>query len=178
MNTKKITALLICAVFLGLQCIVIFVPYHIIWGKNWQLEDKLFWPFLRYPMYADGKEPGDSFKFQELRIKNKDGKGQSISYSDLHLMNYRFDELMWSMRFISDSSYTPKQSNYDDFKLLSYLIRKYISQNTENIELWTKTYKLTTDGIENFNVDWKLELSRKIFDDSSLVPVVNMKGAK
>lgn len=177
MKTKKIIILMVCAFFLGTQCAVIFVPYSIIWGKNWQLEDKPFWPFLRYPMYAGGKKPGDSFKFQELRVKNKDGKRQSLSYSDLHLMNYRFDELMWSMRFISDSSYTPKQSNYDDFKLLSYLIKKYVSQDPENVELWTKTYKLTPNGIENFNVDWKLELTRKILDSYN-VPAVSTKGAK
>lgn len=161
MNTKKILILLLCACFIGAQAFVVIVPYSIIWGDNWEKGDKPFWPFLRYPMYSHGKEPGDKTDIEKINIVLANGKKILVNYEDFHIYPYRLNVLIYSAKKIEDSVYTPRPEDYKNLKHLNYLIEKYIP-NASYIELWSKDYIVTKDGIEPLHRKWEMTNSWKI----------------
>jgi|GEM_PF-3356450 len=149
---KKLIILCFCALIIGAQSFIVLVPYSIIWGDNWKMGDKPFWPFMRYPMYANGKKPGDRFIIFELRA-GLPGKEQiKIVSNSLHIKGYRFEELLWKVFMMSDKSFRIDRSFYKDFIYLNNLIKKNIT-NRGTVALWGKTYTISEAGI--IEESWK-----------------------
>jgi hypothetical protein len=170
MNIKKMIILLLCAFFLGTQFFIVFVPYSFLWGKNdWKLKEKLFWPLLKYPMYAKGKEAGDHFIVNKIKVVLDNDKKIIADYEGIHINPYRLSDLLYSAKIVTDSVYTPTQFDSLNFNYLNYLIRQYISSDSKKVELWSKTFTITPDGIENIDVNWELTHSWEIKEDTTSI---------
>lgn len=171
MKIKKIIILSFCAIFLGAQLMVIIVPYGVLLGKNWKIEDRLFWPFKRYPMYSSSKNIGDKLEIKKILVVLENNKKITINYRKLHIFPYRLSKLLYSAKKINDSIYTPTYKDYQNLNYLDFLIRKYISPNSKRLELWTKTFVISSKGIKNFDVNWKLTNSWVIKDNISKINI-------
>lgn len=150
---KKILILSFCALIIVAQAFIVLVPYSVIWGDNWKIGDKPFWPFMRYPMYANGKKPGDKFMIFELRASAPGKKTVKINNFALRVKGYRMNELLWKAGMIKDTVFSSNITYQKDFMYLNQLIKKHVSTKGK-ITLWGKTYTLSEDGIKEDK--WKV----------------------
>lgn len=142
---KKIIIFIFFILFISADIFVIFYPH----------KRPFWWPLITYPMYAHGMHPNDELKFYELKVKDPSSEEMiSVNYEMLHIMPARFNSFLRSTAAFILHTHPNDANIYSDFNYFNSIIKKYMPA-CKNAELWYKAYRITENGIKDFNVDWK-----------------------
>lgn len=159
MTPKKIVILIFCMLTLLVELLVILIPNEIISTEEPETVDRAFYPFLKYPMYAEVKKPGDKIVSTELRVYvEKNDKFVIINPGKLKITHKKLLNLIRSTKKIFGSDFAKSSSSYKDFILLKDLIYTQVSKGKHYFaEIWEREYEMGDRGIKDFNAAWKMK---------------------
>lgn len=160
MSPRKIAILVFCVITLVVELLVILIPNQMISAKDTEIADRAFYPFLKYPMYAEEKKPGDEIVSTELRvyIENNDDF-VIINPGKLNITHKKLINLTESTKKVFDLNAAKSSDSYKDFTLLKDLIYEHVSIGKNySAEIWERKYIMGEKGIKNFNARWRLKI--------------------